>query len=158
MHQVGRCCCEVISGAIPYQVGTYVGMMRISWHCECMNPVRSTRTFILRVALSVVVYLIVAPAAFRSCAAVALHPTVGLDAVSTNRLGVGAPPDASTAYTGRRLQQTVFTQLRPMSDTTQCLGVPMADYTNGRQLALAPCVAVPEQNFSLPVAGQTLHI
>jgi hypothetical protein len=45
-----------------------------------------------------------------------------------------------------------------MSDTTQCLEVPMADYTNGRQLALAPCAAVPEQNFSLPVAGQTLHI
>jgi hypothetical protein len=50
----------------------------------------------------------------------------------------------------------VIMQLRPMSDTSRCLSVPGANYTNNNTLALAPCAAVPEQYIFLPSAGQSL--
>jgi hypothetical protein len=41
-----------------------------------------------------------------------------------------------------------------MSDTTRCLTAP--NYNHSTQFVLQPCAAVPEQNFSMPSAGQTL--
>lgn len=80
------------------------------------------------------------------------------DASNSNRQQGGASPSTPTWHQRRRLQQSTFTQLRPMSDTTKCLNLPGANYTDGNQFALAPCAAVPSQNFSLPAAGQVLQM
>jgi hypothetical protein len=108
-------------------------------------------------ATFVIVWLALAINPYGHPAAVEQHPGVGVDAASTSTPGsVGSYGMPTYRHQRRRLQQTVFTQLRPMSDTTKCLNVPGANYNNGNPLALAPCAAVPEQNYSLPAAGSTL--
>jgi hypothetical protein len=69
--------------------------------------------------------------------------------------GDWALPAAPYGIQRRKLQQTAFTQLRPLSDTSQCL---TANLNSVNQLWLAPCAAPPEQNFTLPAAGQILNV
>jgi hypothetical protein len=116
-------------------------------------------------ACLLIVCLVLAARSFGQTAAVKQQPLGGANAfnnssiIGWNNISAGeSGHHMFTWYQRRRLQQTAFTQLRPMSDTTRCVHVPGANYTNGNQLVLAPCAAVPEQNISLPAAGDTLFM
>jgi hypothetical protein len=102
------------------------------------------------------VLLVLAAAASRASAADEQHGQLAGAFANSSTHGAGALPAAPYRDQGRRLLQTAFKQLRPMSDTTQCLQATALSHSS--PLQLAPCAAVPEQNFSLPEAGQVFHM